>query len=460
MIVKRAYGAGLLFFIIFTQGIFAQGAGGSLQKEESASYKKAEEMFVVQAAPSSKSEESSVGSEAVLSHPMQLVRSLQNLQDQIVSGQEEVLQKQPQLLREIGEKFLNFNPSVWKDEQNLYALLIYLFNGGNPSVVRVILKSYGQGVIAENIMTGVLAYLSHKQEVFFKAFANLTDEDIQSIPPALFFSIVLSTVGNTIIKDPVLAMKQLDQVRLLSPGTLFEESAIRREIKVATILGQTDLLTLLVRNYASRFGKSPYAKDFWREFGIAIPRIDEKLDDQQLEALISYAPPMVQLMAYMDVSRTALINARMERAQLSAQKALTLAHELNVNDAPARLYYAASLASSVTAHEAEQLLQNISSKDLSEKDRLLFIAAQAVAQKVTSSLVDGQKEVKTQDSTQPQSQEELDTMSKEAVSKEVEVVSKEVVEQQNAPSSTSTEINQLIEQAQEKIDEVDKLLGT
>ncbi|WP_102830619.1 chemotaxis protein [Bartonella bovis] len=430
MIVKKVYGAGFLFFVTFIEGIFAQGAEVSLQKEELASYEKAH------------------GSEAVLSHPMQLVRSLQNLQDQIVSGQEEALQKQPQLLREIGEKFLNFNPDVWKDEQNLYALLIYLFNGGNPSVVRIILKSYGQGVIAENIMTGVLAYLSHKQEVFLNTFAKLTDEDIQSIPPALFFSIVLSTVGNTIIKDPVLAMKQLDQVRLLSPGTLFEESAIRREIKVATILGNTDLLALLVRNYASRFGKSPYAKDFWREFGIAVPRIDEKLDDQQLEELISYAPPMVQLMAYMDVSRTALLDARMERAQLSAQKALILAHELDVNDAPVRLYYAASLASSVKAHEAEQLLQNISHKDLSKKDRLLFIAAQAVAQRVTSSLVDSQGEVKTQSSAQSQSQKEQETMSKKTV------------KQQKAPFSKSAEIDQLIKQAQEKIDEVDKLLGT
>ncbi|AQX20278.1 chemotaxis protein [Bartonella sp. WD16.2] len=448
--MRRTYGAGLLFFVTFTQGIFAQGAGISMQKEESASYRQAEAMFLAQAVSSSKSVESSVRLGTVLSRPVQLVRSLQNLQDQIVSGQEEALQKQPQILREIGEKFLNLNPKVWKDKQNLYALLIYLFNGGNPSVVRVILKNYGQGVIAENIVTGVLAYLSHEQEVFFKVFANLTDEDIQSIPPALFFSIVLSTVGNTIIENPVLAMKQLDQVRLLSSGTLFEESAIRREIKVATLLGKMDLLALLVRNYASRFGKSPYASNFWREFGIAIPRIDEKLDDQQLEALVSYAPPMVQLMAYMDVSRTALINARMERAQLSAQKALILAHKLNVNDAPARLYYAASLASSVTAYEAQQLLQNISCEDLSEKDRLLFIAAQAVAQKVTSSLVGGQKEIKTQSSIQLQSQKELETMSKEAV------------EQQNAPSSTSTEMkmNQLIEQAQEKIDEVDKLLGT
>ncbi|EJF88518.1 hypothetical protein [Bartonella melophagi] len=178
----------------------------------------------------------------------------------------------------------------------------------------------------------------------------------------MFFSIVLSTVGNTIIKS-CFGYEAIGSRRLFSPGTLFEESAIRREIKVATILGKTDLLALLVRN-------------------------------------------------------------------------------------PARLYYAASLASSVTAHEAEQLLQNISCKDLSKKDRLLFIAAQAVAQKVTSSLVDGQKEVKIQDSTQPQNQKELDTMSKKAV------------QQQNAPSSTSTGINQLIEQAQEKINEVDKLLGT
>ncbi|ENN89896.1 chemotaxis protein [Bartonella bovis] len=308
--------------------------------------------------------------------------------------------------------------------------------------MRIILKNDGQGVIAENIMTGFLAYLSHKQEVFFNTFVKLTDEDIQSIPPALFFSIVLSTVGNTIIKDPVLAMKQLDQIRLLSPGTLFEESAIRREIKVATILGNTDLLALLVRNYASRFGKSPYAKDFWREFGIAVPWIDEKLDDQQLEALISYAPPMIQLMAYMDVSRTVLIDARMKRAQLSAQKALTLTHELDVNDAPIRLYYAASLTSSVTVHEAEQLLQNISHKDLSKKDHLLFIAAQAVAQRVTSSLVDGQGEVKTLSFAQSQSQKEQAQSQKEQ-----ETMSKKTVEQQKTPFSKSAEINQLIKQA-------------
>ncbi|AQX31220.1 hypothetical protein [Bartonella schoenbuchensis] len=33
MIVKKACGAGLLFFITFTQGIFAQGAGGLYKKK-------------------------------------------------------------------------------------------------------------------------------------------------------------------------------------------------------------------------------------------------------------------------------------------------------------------------------------------------------------------------------------------------------------------------------------------
>ncbi|MDD9330723.1 MAG: chemotaxis protein, partial [Bartonella sp.] len=118
--------------------------------------------------------------------------------------------------------------------------------------------------------------------------------------------------------------------------------------------------------------KSPYAHDFWHEFIPAILRIDEKLSFDQLEELLSYAPTEVRFMAYMAVSRSALIDARMEKAQLSAQKALTLAREIDVDDTSARLYYAMSFAGSIAAQEALQMIQNIIYKDLSEKDRFLF----------------------------------------------------------------------------------------
>ncbi|ABM45651.1 hypothetical protein H704_01015 [Bartonella bacilliformis Peru38] len=453
MIMERTQSVCLLLFFVLTQAICLQRVEASLKQVKTATDTKFGEVFVAQAAlPSedlsaSSEEKSYTSSRIILSQPIQLVRSLQNLQDKIMSGQEGALQKQPELLREIGEKFLTLSPDVWQDEHNLYALLIYLLNGGNPRVVRIILEDHGQGRIAQNLITGALAYTSHRREEFFRAFANLSDQELQLLPPALFLSIVLSTVTNTSEKDPALALKQLNQVRLLAPGTLFEESAIRRELRVAATLGKAELLMLLVRNYAHRFEKSPYVNNFWSEFRLAIPRIEKDLSDEQFETLVSYAPTMLQLMTYTEVSRAALIDARMERVKLSAQKALMLAHELNVSDAPIRLYYAASLAGSVTAEEAAKMLQTISSNDLLERDRPLLTAAQAIADRVSFSLSDDSQTVETQALISSQSQETLETQSKRRVG------------QQSDLPSIATETDQFIEQTREKINIVDKLLG-
>nr|CBI79036.1 putative flagellar motor protein [Bartonella sp. AR 15-3] len=427
--------------MVFIQGALIQEGRAFLQKIGGDS----QEVFVAQAEHENK--ELSILSTSIVSEPVHLVRSLQNLQDKIISGQEKELQKQLQLLEEIGDKFLTFDSSIWKDKNNLYALLIYLFNGGNPRVVQSILEKYGKGVIPQNIIDDALAYVSHKKNAFLKAYTQLTVKDVQSIPPALFASIVLSTVVNIIEKDPVLALNTLDQVRLFAPGTLFEEGAIRRELKVASILGEIDLMALLIRHYVHRFWKSPYACDFWYEFIPAILRVDEKLSIEQLETLLVYAPTKVRFMTYMAVSRAALIDARMEKAQISAQKALTLAREIGVDDTSAHLYYAMSLAGSIAAEEALQMIQNIVYKDLSEKDRFLFIAAQAVAQRVVSFPLGILEKKKEKLALQPQSYEELKlTLEKDA-------------KQQNTISPIETEIKEFIQHTREKINEIDQLLG-
>ena len=61
--------------------------------------------------------------------PVQLVRSLESLQDDIASGQPGALQMQPRVLADIGQKFLTEDPSTWENAQNLFAALTYLFKG-------------------------------------------------------------------------------------------------------------------------------------------------------------------------------------------------------------------------------------------------------------------------------------------------------------------------------------------
>ena len=394
--------------------------------------------------------------------PVQLVRSLESLQDDIASGQPGALQMQPRVLADIGQKFLSEDPSTWENAQNTFAALTYLFNGGNPDVVETILKNAPDGIIPKNYIDGARAYAHHKKNRFLKAFDNLPEDDSE-IPAALLLSITLSTVADMAEASPEKASDRLNWVRLAAPGSLFEEAAIRRQIKVASMTGDLKLLRLLTRNYVTRFSKSPYANEFWRDFATTLPLMDNRLDDQQLSEFINFAPKTIQLVIYLKISRTALIDARMARAHFGAEKALDIAHSLNVNDASARLYYAASSVGSTAAEDAGEMLKTISVNELPEKDRPLLMAAKAVAKGVVldTSILPKQTD---------DDEEDDDDQSglKEAVGVPVDQVGTKTNEPLPMPTNsasgkhdeqkTSGEIDQFMQQTQKKIDDVDKLL--
>ncbi|MBI0163350.1 chemotaxis protein [Bartonella sp. M0283] len=394
--------------------------------------------------------------------PVQLVRSLESLQDDIASGQPGALQMQPRVLADIGQKFLSEDPSTWENAQNTFAALTYLFNGGNPDVVETILKNAPDGIVPKNYIDGARAYAHHKKDRFLKAFDNLPEDDSE-IPAALLLSITLSTVADMAEASPEKASDRLNWVRLAAPGSLFEEAAIRRQIKVASMTGDLKLLRLLTRNYVTRFSKSPYANEFWRDFATTLPLMDNRLDDQQLSEFINFAPKTIQLVIYLKISRTALIDARMARAHFGAEKALDIAHSLNVNDASARLYYAASSVGSTAAEDAGEMLKTISVNELPEKDRPLLMAAKAVAKGVVldTSILPKQTD---------DDEEDDDDQSglKEAVGVPVDQVGTKTNEPLPMPTNsasgkqdeqkTSGEIDQFMQQTQKKIDDVDKLL--
>lgn len=393
--------------------------------------------------------------------PVQLVRSLESLQDDIASGQPGALQMQPRVLADIGEKFLTQDPATWENAQNLYAALTYLFNGGNPNIVETILKNAPEGIIPQNYIAGALAYAHHKKNAFMKAFDDLPENDDQ-IPAPLLLSITLSTVSDMAEVDPEKTSERLNWVRLAAPGSLFEEAAIRRQIKVATMIGDQNLFRLLTRNYVTRFSKSPYANEFWRDFAVSLSLMDKQLDDKQLSEFVNYAPETIQLVIYLKISRAALIDARMQRAHFGAEKALNLAQNLNVDDTSARLYYAASAVGSTAAEDAGEMLKTISVNDLSEKDRPLLMAAKAVA-----------KGVVLDKTVLPKSQDDEDadgdqSTLKETVGVPLDQVGKKAIEPLPAPAASSTgeadekktagEIDQFMQQTKKKIDDVDKLL--
>ncbi|TIP53397.1 MAG: chemotaxis protein MotC, partial [Mesorhizobium sp.] len=59
--------------------------------------------------------------------------------------------------------------------------------------------------------------------------------------------------------DPAQALTLLDEARLLSPGTLVEEAALRRSVGIAAAQGDAARFALASTQYVASYLYSPYA---------------------------------------------------------------------------------------------------------------------------------------------------------------------------------------------------------
>src|SRR5262249_28535186 len=152
-------------------------------------------------------------------------RSLQAVQDGIANGNSEAHSGHLALIKQIGEKFLAADPNVWSNPQNGQAVVVFLLSGGAPQIVRTLPRDRLN--VDERLFDGALAYVEGRQD---DAKELLKDVNPRAIPLSLSGQIAL--VQGTLLSssDPTRAIERLDDARLLLPGTLVEEAALRREI--------------------------------------------------------------------------------------------------------------------------------------------------------------------------------------------------------------------------------------
>lgn len=312
--------------------------------------------------------------------PYKLVRSLRMLQDQIVAGKPEAVVMLNKLLGFVSTDMGRAPGDVWNNPENVYAAIIYLFNGGNPEAVRKVLADLKTDAVPPELVKGALAYASGQTIEVVKLFSVPLSPDV---PSELKASIVLVTASQMTAFDPATALMRLDQVRLDAPGTLFEEAAIRRSMPIAARLGDADKIRLLARNYLQRFPRSPYMRDFMAQFVDAAVKLNDRIGNAELARLIGSADPVMQYSLYLQIARGALVDGQTERARFMSAEAKKLADKLKTDPTRANLYAAASDVASDSAGSALRELSQISPDKLQEPDRKLLKAAEAVGTVVT-----------------------------------------------------------------------------
>lgn len=312
--------------------------------------------------------------------PYRLIRSLQSVQDSIVTGDHAAGEMQRYMLSTIDARLRAAPQSVFDDPRNVDAALIYAMSGGNPETLAKIVNADIQGNFDTRITDALSHYLRGKGALMVEQLKKVMPEYRGSrIGP--YLSLVM---GNALaIQKPEEAVGYYNWARLTAPGTNIEEAALRRSLMLATRGGRTDEAFRYALSYARRFLGSPYASQFADIFvDLAVPTYSEQTAPR-IEEILSFLDRPRQREVYLRIARRSAISGKPQLTKLASEKAADLSgHGADQADALATLYSGLVDVPSSDIVEAVRSMNAISPEALSPRDRALRDAATAVADEV------------------------------------------------------------------------------
>ena len=183
-------------------------------------------------------------------------------------------------------------------------------------------------------------------------------------------------------RDPKAAVELLDWARLLAPGGLVEEAALRREIALLAEAKDASRLAMLTRQYVTRFAASLYAADFFRDLAGAVARLglaDDPADYKLLSSAVAALPTDGRREFLLTLAKSGIASARFAAATAAATEALESSKADSPEAMRARLYLAASRLFSDAYDAAIADLKTLSASKLDRADASLLAATRKVA---------------------------------------------------------------------------------
>ncbi|WP_414473341.1 chemotaxis protein MotC [Microvirga sp. M2] len=317
-----------------------------------------------------------------VSKPVQMVRTLQMMQDQIALGSTDAHTGQRGLLTILDSRFMAMAPEVWMDRKNVHAAIALTLSGGKPQILRKLLEMGDPALPLEHrtLVEGALAYVEGREE---EAKSKLMAVDLRSLPPMLGAQIALVQSALLVRSDVKKSGDLLDFVRLQAPGTLLEEGALRRQVFVASQTGEMKKFLALTSDYLRRYRRSVYAGNFRQRLAAALTRIDFGKDPALFADVVKVLEDLElepRLDLYLLAARSSVDQGFTESARMLADKAQELSEGDVVRSTRAKLYRAAAmivLPESIGSAVAD--LKSIDGSLLPERDATILATALSIA---------------------------------------------------------------------------------
>lgn len=395
--------------------------------------------------------------------PYKMVRSLQIVQDQIANGDHASLPMQQKLLELTDARFRSAGKADFEDPRNLSALLVWAMSGGNPTTVEVTLSRLQLEGDDAVVGKGVLAYM-RGQLVRAAAILDPIDPMARRDDTGAFIALVKgSIIGG---KSPAPALELMDQARLLAPGTLVEEAALRRSLPLVLTMRQPDRFLRLSEQYTRRFLRSPYASEFADAFVEGLVTFHDDIDEAQIDTIVSLMSPPQQEAIYLRLARRSTIKGQIDRSAFASEKARKTMQDTEQGADPRAMLYQA--IASITSENIEEVLARLKDVDpgeLSPRDRRLLLAARAIAAEVLAPPESEQPPVEEGETEEAAAVETPAEAAPEPVvapppgEPAVPAGLTEMAAEAGIVAADQTESNALMTSVRSKLDEVDRLLS-
>ena len=313
--------------------------------------------------------------------PYQMVRSLQLVQDRIADGDHAALPMQRKLIELIDERLRSTKPGDFDDQRNFRALLVYAMSGGNPRTVETIVSRLSLEGADARLSAGVLEYLRGQPGKAADALSKLDPREVSS-EIAAFLALIKGTIAAN--DNPADSLAYLDLARVMGPGTLVEEAALRRSTTLSASQREADRFLLVSEQYVRRFLSSPYASQFADAFVDGVATLHGAIDLDRVAEVIGAMNREQGKVIYLRLARRAAIDQHTQLLAFARAGLESMAAEIGSEEDPRAILY--STIAAVTSDDVDVVrarLESIDRRQLSAGDRMLLDAAFQILDEVT-----------------------------------------------------------------------------
>ncbi|MCP5075699.1 MAG: hypothetical protein GY947_20715 [Rhodobacteraceae bacterium] len=181
--------------------------------------------------------------------------------------------------------------------------------------------------------------------------------------------------------DPRKAADLFAKSKLLVPGTLIEEAALRRSLVLFKAKKDLSKLVATSDSYYRQFGRSVFGPVFDQDLATAIAKFEDEALEMHQDKLVDavrQTPASRQKKIYLMLAKNAVVNGKMAFARFTSSNATKVQGTDRQAEARANLYMAAANVVSNKPDQALGALESIDPKILSSDDRAIMQGASKI----------------------------------------------------------------------------------